>query len=110
MANEGIMALPGGMDMPAEEAQNQQPLTVTSAESYDAAQTALGMVNPGDQIASKQVVQEAIGDLQLTQEEIDTLLEVVEYLSQNPDKYDQVLQQLIQEGIVEPGDLPDSTT
>ena len=107
MANEGIMALPGGMDMPAEEAQNQQPLTVTSAESYDAAQTALGMVNPGDQIASKQVVQEAIGDLQLTQEEIDTLLEVVEYLSQNPDKYDQVLQQLIQEGIVEQGDLPD---
>ena len=107
MANEGIMALPGGMDMPAEEAQNQQPLTVTSAESYDAAQTALGMVNPGDQIASKQVVQEAIGDLQLTQEEIDTLLEVVEYLSQNPGKYDQVLQQLIQEGIVEQGDLPD---
>ena len=107
MANEGIMALPQGMDMPAEEAQTQQPIAVSSADSYDAAQTALGMVDPGGQEASKQAVREAIGDLQLTQEEIDTLLEVVEYLSQNPGEYSQVLQQLIQEGIVEQGDLPD---
>lgn len=107
MANEGIMALPQGMDMPAEEAPEQQLPVISSAESYDAAQTALGMVDPQGRDAAKQAVREAIGDMQLTQEQIDILLEVTEYMSQHPGEYDQIVQQLIQEGYIDQGDLPD---
>jgi len=52
MANEGIMTLPQGMGMQGKQAQQEQP-TVTSADSYDAAMTALGMVNPGEDVALK---------------------------------------------------------
>ena len=57
MVNEGIMALPQGMDMQGEQPQ-AQPQSVSSADSYDAAQTALGMTNPGDQEAIKAAIRE----------------------------------------------------
>ena len=64
MANEGIMSLPAGLGMQGKDkAQNAAP-TVTSADSYDAAQTALGMVDPKAQAASKEAIRAAIGDLQ----------------------------------------------
>jgi hypothetical protein len=106
MATEGIMALPQGTGMPGEEPQNQ-PLAVTSADSYDAAQTALGMVNPGDQEAAKQAVQEAIGDLQLTPDQLSILIQIFEYVSQNPGEYKNLVQQMIEAGAVEPGDFPE---
>jgi len=106
MATEGIMALPQGTGMPGEEPQNQ-PLAVTSADSYDAAQTALGMVNPGDQAAAKQAVQEAIGDLQLTPDQLSILIQIFEYVSQNPGEYKNLVQQMIEAGAVEPGDFPE---
>jgi hypothetical protein len=106
MATEGIMALPPGMGMPGEEPQNQ-PLAVSSADSYDAAQTALGMVNPADQAAAKQAVREAIGDLQLTPDQLSILIQIFEYVSQNPGEYKNLVQQMIEAGAVEPGDFPE---
>ena len=65
MANEGIMALPQGMGMQGEQAQQEQP-SVTSADSYDAAQTALGMTDPGAQEAIKAAIRESLVDEQLS--------------------------------------------
>ena len=105
MANEGIMALPQGGAMQGEEAQ-QQP-TVTSAESYDAAMTALGMVNPGEQAALKEAIRQNIGDLQLTPEQLDVLIQVFEYVSQNPGDYKNLLQKMIEGGALDEGDMPE---
>ena len=106
MANEGIMALPQGMDMPAEEAQNQAP-SVTSADSYDAAQTALGMTDPGAAAAAKDAIRQSIGDLQLTPEQLDLLIQIFEYVSQNPGEYKNLVQQMIEAGAVDPGEFPE---
>ena len=107
MANEGIMALPGGMDMPAEEAQNQQPISVSSADSYDAAQTALGMVDPQGQAAVKEAIRENIQDLQLTSDQLDVLIQVFEYVSQNPGDYQNLVQKMVEEGALDEGDMPE---
>ena len=107
MANEGIMALPQGMDMPAEEAQTQQPIAVSSADSYDAAQAALGMVDPQGQAAVKEAIRENIKDLQLTPDQLDVLIQVFEYVSQNPGDYQNLVQKMIEEGALDEGDMPE---
>ena len=73
MANEGIMAMPQGMGMQGEQAQQEQP-TVTSADSYDAAQTALGMSDPGAQEAIKAAIRESLVDEQLSPQELQTFI------------------------------------
>jgi len=105
MANEGIMSMPGGMGMQGEEAQ-QRP-AVTSADSYDAAQTALGMVNPGEQAALKEALRQNIGDLQLTPEQLDLLIQVFEYVSQHPGDYKNLVQKMIEGGALDEGDMPE---
>ena len=106
MANEGIMALPQGMGMQGEQAQQQQP-SVTSADSYDAAMTALGMVNPGEDVALKEAIRQNIGDLQLTPEQLDILIQMFEYVSQNPGDYKNLLQKMIEGGALDKGDMPE---
>jgi hypothetical protein len=106
MANEGIMALPQGMGMQGEQAQQEQP-AVTSADSYDAALTALGMVNPGEDVALKEAIRQNIGDLQLTPEQLDMLIQVFEYVSQNPGDYKNLLQKMIEGGALDEGDMPE---
>ena len=106
MANEGIMAMPQGMGMQGEQAQQEQP-TVTSADSYDAAMTALGMVNPGEDVALKEAIRQNIGDLQLTPVQLDVLIQVFEYVSQNPGDYKNLLQKLMEVGALDKGDMPD---
>jgi len=105
MANEGIMALPQGMGMQGEQAQQEQP-TVTSADSYDAAMTALGMVNPGEEVALKEAIRQNIGDLQLTPAQLDVLIQVFEYVSQNPGDYKNLLQKMIEADALDEGDMP----
>lgn len=106
MATEGIMALPQGMGMAGKQAPQQRP-TVTSADSYDAAMTALGMVNPGEQSALKEAIRQNIGDLQLTPGQLDVLIQVFEYVSQNPGDYKNLLQKMIEAGALDKGDMPD---
>jgi hypothetical protein len=105
MATEGIMALPQGMGMEGEQAQQEQP-TVTSADSYDAAMTALGMVNPGEEVALKEAIRQNIGDLQLTPAQLDVLIQVFEYVSQNPGDYKNLLQKMIEADALDEGDMP----
>ena len=106
MATEGIMALPQGMGMEGEQAQQQQP-TVTSADSYDAAMTALGMVNPGEDAALKEAIRQNIGDLQLAPAQLDMLIQVFEYISQNPSEYKSLIQDLIKADALDEGDMPE---
>ena len=103
MEDEGIMALPQGQ----EPMQNQELPVITSADSYDAATTALGRVNPEQLAAYKQAIRQEIQGLELSPAEIETMLQIVEYLSQNPKDYPQLLQQLIEQDYVDQGDLPD---
>ncbi|MFZ9894952.1 MAG: hypothetical protein ACO3EL_06995, partial [Burkholderiaceae bacterium] len=104
MANEGIMALPQMGPMQGQGPENRP--TVTSADSYDAAQTALGMVDPQALEQIKAQVRASIGDLQLTTEQINALIQVLEYVSQNPSEYRNLVQTLEESGAVEKGTLP----
>ena len=106
MATEGIMALPQGMGMEGEQAPQQQP-TVTSADSYDAAMTALGMTSPGEDAALKEAIRQNIGDLQLAPAQLDMLIQVFEYISQNPSEYKSLIQDLIKADALDEGDMPE---
>lgn len=105
MENEGIMALPQGAAMPAGQAQEQP--SVTSAQSYDAAQTALGMSDPGAQEAVKAAIRESLADEQLSPQELQTFIITFEELSQDPAGYKAARQQLIDNDYVDPEDLPE---
>jgi hypothetical protein len=106
MVDEGIMALPQGAAMQGEEAQNQQP-SVTSAQSYDAAQTALGMVNPAGQEMLRASIRENLADEQMSPQELEMLITAVEMLSQDPRGYPATRQQLIDNDYIDPEDLPE---
>jgi hypothetical protein len=109
MENEGIMALPPGQPM-----QNQgpakQPIYVSSADTYDAALTALGAStnDPAQAEAVRQAVRESIDELDLSPTEVDALLEVLEHMSQNPSEYPQIRQRLIDSGMMDDDDLPEA--
>jgi hypothetical protein len=64
------------------------------------------MVNPGEQAALKESIRQNIGDLQLTPEQLDVLIQVFEYVSQNPGDYKNLLQKMIEAGALDEGDMP----
>jgi hypothetical protein len=94
----------GIMDLPQGQPQMQQ---LSSADTYDAATTALGTVNPAQLQQYKAAIQQSIAQLQLTPEQIDQMIQVFEYLTQNKERYPEALQQLVQQGVLEAGDLPE---
>lgn len=105
MAQEGIMSLPMGGGM--QEGQGQGPLQVSSADSYDAAQTALGMVDPQGLAAVRDSLRQNISDLELTPAELDMVIEIFEYMAQRPDQYSALVKQLERQGIIDQGDMPE---
>ena len=105
MANEGIMAMPMGQGM--QEEGNTRPTRVTSSDSYDAATTAQGMVDPQALAVMKESLRQNIADLELTPGELDMLIEMFEYMSQRPDQYPQLVKQLVSQGVVDEGDMPE---
>jgi len=105
MENEGIMALPQGASMSGEQA--QEPQSVTSAQSYDAAQTALGMSSPDDLAMLKESLRQNMAELALTPSQLTTLVEIFEYMSQRPAEYKEIRQDLIRNDFVDAEDLPE---
>jgi hypothetical protein len=105
MENEGIMALPQGASMSGEPAQEQQ--TVTSAQSYDAAQTALGMTSPGDLAMLKESLRQNMAEVDMTPGELADFINLLEYISQRPAEYSQIRQKLIDDDLVDPDDMPE---
>jgi hypothetical protein len=109
MENEGIMGLPEGQAM-QDQGAPAQPIYVSSADSYDAALTALGAStnDPNQAAAVKEAIRESIDELDLSPSETSALLEVLEYMSQNPDEYVSMRQRLIDSGIMDDDDLPEA--
>lgn len=109
MENEGIMSLPEGQAMQNQGPANK-PIYVSSADTYDAALTALGAStnDPAQAEAVRQAVRESIADLELSPSELASLLEVLEYMSQNPKEYPQIRQRLIDMDLMDPDDLPEA--
>lgn len=108
MANEGIMALPQGGGT-GTGGRGAQPVYVSSADTYDAALTALSSStnDPSQAEAVRQVIRDSIEGLDLSPTQLDALLEVLEYMSQNPDQYSQIRQRLIDSKMMESDDLPE---
>lgn len=109
MENEGIMSLPEGQAVQNQGPANK-PIYVSSADTYDAALTALGASSndPAQAEAVRQAVRESIADLELSPSELASLLEVLEYMSQNPKEYPQIRQRLIDMDLMDPDDLPEA--
>jgi len=107
MVNEGIMALPqDGMPMQSEAPADDRPI-VSSADSYDAAQTVLQERSPEEYAALKQTMRESLADVELSPNEISSLLETLVYMSQNPAEYNQLRQNLINTDVIDPEDMPE---
>jgi hypothetical protein len=107
MVNEGIMALPqDGIPMQSEAPVDDRP-TVSSADSYDAAQTVLQERSPEEFAALKAAMRESLGDVELAPNEISSVLETLVYMSQNPAEYNQLRQNLINADVLDPEDLPE---
>lgn len=102
MENEGIMALPEGQG-----AQPDALPQLSSADTYDAVLTGLGNNNPEQSTAVKGAVRQAVAELNLSPEEIDSVLQVLEYMSQNPQEYGKLRQSLIDRDLMDPDDLPE---
>lgn len=92
--------------MQENEDQGQMPM-VTSADSYDAAKTALGMANPQDLSVLTESLRQNMADLELTPSQLETLIEIFEYVSQNPGQYKTIRQDLINRDFVDADDLPE---
>lgn len=102
MENEGIMALPEGQG-----AQPDALPQLSSADTYDAVLTGLGNNSPEQSAAVKSAVRQAIAELNLSPEELDAVLQVLEYMSQNPQEYGKLRQSLIDRDLMDPDDLPE---
>jgi len=108
MEDEGIMALPQGQPT-QEQAPAKKPVYISSADAYDAALQGLGMStnDPSQAAAVKQAVKDSIDELALSPKEVMALLDMLEYMSQHPEEYPQLRQQLLEADMMDPDDLPE---
>jgi hypothetical protein len=97
---QGIMALPE-----TDEASTPQ---ISLHESYDAAKQGLNEADPQFSSMYNDEMSKAMPALlALSDEELDMLLQIIQYLQENPEEYAKNLQQLEQAGVIEKGDLPE---
>jgi hypothetical protein len=103
---QGIMALPAGGASAGTGAPEQPELTLN--DSYDAIQEGLQNASPDAHAAVNAELSGIIPQLDsLSDEELDELLQIIQFLYDNPDKYTQTIAQLISDGSIEAGDLPE---
>jgi len=96
---QGIMALPENDDM-------RQP-SISLDDSYDAITTALNAARPDAAEAINNTVAEAGMDLSgLTDEQLDALIQAIQYLYDNPQEYQKTVAELIAKDYLDEGDLP----
>ena len=82
--------------------------SVTSMQSYDAAQTAMGMTDPEGMAALTESLRQNLAGIELAPSELATMIELFEYLSQNPAEYPALRQQLVDQDLVDAEDLPEA--
>ena len=103
---QGIMALPAG-GAPAGTGAPEQP-ELTLNDSYDAVQEGLQNASPDAHTAVNAELAKIIPQLDsLSDEELDQLLQIIQFLYNNPDSYTQAVAKLVTDGIVDAGDLPE---
>lgn len=97
---QGIMSLPQG----GQEAAPQ----LSIEDSYDAISGALGDANPeaGGQLQQLMAQLTPMLD-QLPDEQLDAMIQVFQYLHDHPEEYAAKVQEAVQQGIFEPGMLPE---
>ncbi len=98
---QGIMALPEG-------GQEQQAPQLGLDDSYDAIRGGLSEASPE---ASAQVQEQLNAILpaldQLTDEQLDSLLQVVQYMNDHEEEYPQLVAELVSQGVVDEGAFPE---
>jgi hypothetical protein len=103
MAQEGIMALnesPEGMDRGT-----ISPMQFSDV--YPITKEALATARPDVSQAYDSVMQSLVQQFaDLTDQEITVLLQLLDYLQQNKERYPEVVREMIQQGIVDEGDMP----
>jgi hypothetical protein len=103
---QGIMALPAG-DAPAETRAPAQP-QLGLDDSYDAVQQGLQNASPEASSVVNAELAKIVPQLdQLPDDILDQLLQVIQFLHDNPDKYAQAVKELVDEGIIDEGDFPE---
>jgi hypothetical protein len=111
MDEEGIMALgPRPMD------QMEQPMmsgmmppeeSISYGEAYSATKNALRESQPGLADQYEMGMGEILAEIgTLTAEELDALRDIIEYIEQNKDRYQEVVAELIAQDLIDEGDLP----
>jgi hypothetical protein len=97
----------GIMDLPENEDMDQTP-QLSPMESYDAVTTALGQASPDAAAQYEQTMNMSLPPelLNMSAEQISQLLQLFQYLQDNPQEYATAIADLIKEGILDEGDLP----
>ncbi len=100
---QGIMALPQDGGQPP-----QQAPELSLEDSHDAIRQGLQETSP----VASQNLQEAIAPImqhldQLSDEQLDALLQVVRVMHENPERYKEIVQQLVDNGILDQGEFPE---
>jgi hypothetical protein len=104
--SQGIMALPTG-GAPVDTGAPAQP-QLGLDDSYDAVQQGLQNASPDAHTAVNAELAQLAPQLdQLPDEVLDQLLQIVQYMHDNPKEYAQLLKDLVDEGIIDQGDFPE---
>jgi len=95
----GIMALPENQDV--------QGPTLGLDDTYDAVKQALGAARPDAAVEMDSAMAglKGVAD-ELTDEQLDSMMQLVQYLYDNKEQYKELVAELVTAGIVEEGDLP----
>lgn len=98
MAQEGIATLPMSL--------GNAPQTVSTRDALDASKQALAQTSPENLQQYDQVMNDLVNQIDVSPQEIDMMLQVLDYILQNEANYPQIRQQLIASGQLEEDDLP----
>ena len=95
----GIMALPENQDV--------QGPTLGLDDTYDAVKQALGAARPDASVEMDSEMSGIRGFADdLTDEQLDSMLQIIQYLYSNKDNYKQLVSDLVNDGVVDEGDMP----
>jgi hypothetical protein len=97
----------GIMDLPENEEMDQAP-QLSPMESYDAVTTALNIASPDASAQYEQTMNMSLPPelMNMSAEEIGQLLQLFQFLQDNPEEYPAAIAELIKDGIIDEGDLP----
>ena len=97
----------GIMDLPENEEMDQAP-QLSPMESYDSVTTALNIASPDAASQYEQTMNMSLPPelMDMSAEEIGQLLQLFQFLQDNPEEYPAAIAELIKDGIIDEGDLP----